>query len=150
MGHLPAAISDLRILAVGAWGSGPFENDDAQDWLAHLDAALPQTLSLTFRPVVAIEPELYLESVEASEAVAAAEVVAALKGLPCEALVENVSVRNWVMGHRAWLSPSLIEEAARAVERILAASELRDLWQESDEFPEGSAGLDDLLLRLRS
>lgn len=67
---------------MGAWGMGAFENDDASDWLAALDGAVPQRLRLTFERVTAIEPELYLEAPAASEAVAAAEVVTAMLGKP--------------------------------------------------------------------
>ena len=65
------------------WGSGSFENDDAQDFLGELESltvdGVKQKLSH------AADHEGYLEAPESSVAVAAAEVVATAKGaaIPC-------------------------------------------------------------------
>jgi Domain of unknown function (DUF4259) len=91
---------------MGAWGPAVFENDSAADWLAELPAALPQTLELTFRPVVATEPDLYLEEPETSEALAAAEVVAAMRGHPGEAVANNPNVRTWALDARDGCGPT--------------------------------------------
>lgn len=60
----------------GAWGEGPFDNDDAQDWLAECsrgDASVSQAIETVLRPG-------YLEIDVGSAAVAAAEVVAIANG----------------------------------------------------------------------
>ena len=132
---------------MGAWGTGPFENDDASDWLAALDDAVPQTLRLTFEPVTAIEPELYLEAPDASEAVAAAEVLVAMRGKPGPS-VSNSDVMAWARTHRDWADEPLVRMAREAVNRVREASELRDLWSETEEFDSWLASLDDLLRRL--
>ena len=60
---------------MGAWGSGPFENDDACDWLDELAdsgvAALREALALA-------DAADYLEAPDGSVVVAAAEVVVGL------------------------------------------------------------------------
>ena len=134
---------------MGAWGVGTFENDSAADWLAHIPAALPQTLGLTFRPVVAIEPDLYLEEPEASEALAAAEVVAAMRGHPGEAVANRPEVGEWAQEHASWLQPDLERDALVAVDRIRSSSELHDLWSETEEYESWLAVLDDLRDRLQ-
>ena len=88
---------------------------------------LRQTLGLTFRPVVAIETDLYLEEPAASEALAAAEVVAAMRGHPGEAVANRPEVGMWAQEHFGWLQSDLVWDALAAVNRIRSSSELRDL-----------------------
>lgn len=81
---------------MGAWGLESFENDDALDWLADLEQAddeqfLVETLT------AAIEEAGYLEIGGASNAIAAAEVVAALAGHPAPSLPEAAAA--WVTTH---------------------------------------------------
>jgi hypothetical protein len=135
---------------MGAWATGPFDNDAAADWVGDLEAAIPNTFASTFRPVTAIELDLYLEEPEASEAIAAAEVVAAMRGFPGDAVRGRPEVLAWAEQHLEWASTDLVNEAVSAVERVRAASELRDLWAESEDFQAWVAGLDDLLSRLRN
>ena len=135
---------------MGAWGVGPFDNDSAADWVGDLEAAIPNTFVSTFRPVTAIEIDLYLEEPEASEAIAAAEVVAAMRGYPGDAVRNRPEVLAWAEQHVAWGSTDLVNEAVSAVQRVQTASELRDLWAESEDFQSWLAGVDDLLSRLRS
>ena len=137
----------LTIHPMGAWGVGSFANDSAADWLSILSDAIPTTLSLTFRSVIGIEPDLFLEEPDASEGIAAAEVVAAMRGQPGSAVTP--SVVEWVATHSDWLTPSLVQEAIATVERVQSSSELRDLWSESTHFDAWLAELDDLLVRLR-
>jgi hypothetical protein len=131
---------------MGAWGVGTFENDAAADWLADL----PQTLGLTFRPVVAIEPDLYLEEPEASEALAAAEVVAAMRGHPGEAMANRPEVGEWAQEHSDWLQPHVERDALAAVDRIRSSSELHDLWAETEEYEGWLAVVSDLRDRLQA
>lgn len=135
---------------MGAWGVGSFENDSAADWLAQLPAALPQTLDLTFRPVVAIEADLYLEEPEASEALAAAEVVAAIRGQPGVVIVTRPDVESWAQEHAGWLTPELVRSAVAAVDRIQSSSELQELWADSEEYEDWLAVVDDLRHRLQA
>ena len=66
---------------MGAWGVGPFENDDASDWVYQLEGA--EDLELVRGTLeAAANPQGYLEAPTCSEALAAAEVVAALSGRP--------------------------------------------------------------------
>jgi hypothetical protein len=133
---------------MAGWGTGSFENDDAQAWL-------PQLASLT---VDDLKPPLsraadnadYLEAPNSSIAVAAAEVVAALKGAPAAAMPKEIA--DWVS--RAKLNsnegpiPDLAVLALRAIQRVRTKSELKDLWLEADGLNEWSANLRDLEKRL--
>jgi len=115
---------------MGAWGVGTFENDEASDWVYQLEEAGDLTL-LKDTLVAAAEPSGYLESPACSEALAAAEVVAALAGRPAPDLPEEV--RAWVGEHRATVAPGLRALAVRAIDQIGADSELKELWAESEE-----------------
>jgi len=139
----------MASLLVGAWGVGPFENDAAADWLAELSVAIPTTLQMTLLPVVAIEPEAYLEEPDASAAVAVAEIVAAMRGHAGSAVLEAPEILKWVRDHSDWLDAELVRQAIAAVNRIQLSSELRDLWSDSPELDVWAAHLDDLVLRLR-
>jgi hypothetical protein len=100
--------------------------------------------------VAQLDPTSYLEAPQASAAVAAAEVVAALAGDPAANLPSDVTA--WVEAHRqSGVTDDLRDLAQRTVVRVEANSELRELWDESDD---GGATwrrrLSDLLMRLAS
>ena len=76
-----------------------------------------------------------------------AEVVAAIRGKPGSAAA-NADVMAWARAHHDWSDQSLALLAASAVRRVRDASELRDLWAETDELETWLATLDDLITRL--
>ena len=130
---------------MGAWGAGSFENDYAMDWTAGLvEAADASALVEAFDAMPA--PGEFLDSPEASMALAAAEVVAAAMGaqgpnLPAEVI-------DWVRVHQSEVTPGLAKRAQDAAARIVADSDLRQLWEESDSFAEWQKVVLDLLRRL--
>src|ERR1700759_4152917 len=77
-------------LLAGAWGYQSFENDDAMDWISELTDAKGgvTTLNKPFDAVIGTKG--YLESPACCEAIAAAEVVAALTGHPSTKLPDEV------------------------------------------------------------
>ena len=130
---------------MGAWGVGTFENDDAGDWVYRLEEAEDVgLLTEALRP--AADPGGYLESSTCSEALAAAEVVAALAGRPAPDLPEEV--QSWVKAHRERVSGELRQLALRAVDQVAGDSELKELWEESDEMAAWSDRMQELRGRL--
>jgi hypothetical protein len=130
---------------MGAWGHGPFENDDAGDWVWELEqsedfSVVQAALEAATRPGVD-----YLEAPDCSIAVAAAEVVAATLGQPVAGLPAEVVA--WVAARGA-ASPKIVGSARKAIAAIAAKSELRDLWEESDAFDAWSRSVQDLAARL--
>jgi hypothetical protein len=114
---------------VGAWGSGPFENDDAADWRYLLvDGGGPEVVADALRAVIGAGPA---DLGAASNAVAAAAVVGAGLGV-AEAEVPD-DVRSWVAGIAPSTWPLLASDAVQALDRVLTASELRELWDESED-----------------
>jgi hypothetical protein len=130
---------------VGAWGPGSFENDDALDLLDDVvDGGGMDVIQSAF--MIADDGE-YLEAPEASAAVAAAEIVAALAGRPAADLPGEAA--EWVRAHAAAPRPALVRQARAAVQRVRTDSELKELWEEGEEAPTGwYACMDDLLRRL--
>ena len=105
---------------MGAWGTGPFDNDDAGDWVYELEQAgdlgfVRETLT------TAAEAGDYLEMPDGNNAVAAAAVVAAALDQSHDGLPEDVV---------AWLSatgePATAPDArlgVRALDRVTGSSQ---------------------------
>lgn len=130
---------------MGAWAVDSFGNDDALDWVAELNDAddlsiLDETLS------VVAESEEYLESPESSAAIAAAEVVAALRGKPPVEAPDEVT--EYVARLKEKPQADLVQLALEAVERVKAKSELQELWAESDSGDAWLKVMEDLEARL--
>ena len=128
---------------MGAWGTGSFENDDALDFLAGLDEeedadAVIETLE------AAVEAD-YLEAPDASAAVAAAEVVAAMLGKAAPRLPKEVAA--WALSQGA-PDAELLAAAKGALGVVLENSELKDLWEDGDEAARWADGVKALLARL--
>lgn len=119
---------------MGAWGNRSFDNDDAADWLGDLvEGEDLELVRATFARV--LEAPDYVEAPEASQAIAAAEVVAAALGRPTPAAQEEEDLIGWLVRVKPSADATLAEQAAQVLDRILADnSELRELWEESDEF----------------
>ena len=129
---------------MGGWGTGSFDNDDAQDFLRQLKSCgLDDLKQILTR---AADEREYIEAPEASVAIAAAEVVAALKGAPSEAAPHEI--QEWVDKVQGSSTSHLNELARRAVEKLRVNSELKDLWLEAEGLNEWSAVLRDLEQRL--
>ena len=132
---------------MGAWDAGSFQNDAALDWTgdlcdsgdvapvrAALNRAIEQRPSqqpsfigklLGQRPV-----ESTLDSHEACQALAAAEIVAFWLGHPGPGFPQRLA--EWAHQHSASLSPDLVSLACKAVRSVRTKSELKDLWEEGD------------------
>lgn len=131
---------------MGAWDIGSFDNDGASDWLYQLEKSSDTSLiSSALRAVTDIGNE-YLEAPVCCNALAAAEIVAALRGHPLANLPDEAKL--WVDAHRGLDTSSLVPTALSAIERIRTNSELKELWDEVDETPKWLATVDDLASRL--
>ena len=134
-------------VAVGAWGTGNFENDDALDFAAQIagsdDGAdlLRSQLELAGAPGTLDAP--------ASEAsLVAAEMVAAARGAPGPGLPPALA--RWVEKEAPALGEDDVRLALAACDRVLADSELRELWAEDEQqLAEWNAAVTELVERLR-
>ena len=109
---------------MGTWGNKPLENDDALDLKGDFEENNDISILTNAIVEVADMPEdEYLELPEASEAVAAAEIIRSLDDVPEE----------------------LLEKSKVAVKKVLDKSELRELWEEAGEFNEWLKATEHLL-----
>lgn len=119
---------------MGAWGADSFDNDDASDWIADFCEAPDPTLIVKALSAVAnVDASEYLEAPDCSVGIAAAEVVAAVKGAPNVTLSDEA--KNCLSRLKIEAEPSLVALALKTIARIKTNSELKELWDES-ETPE--------------
>ncbi len=131
------------------WGTGSFENEDAQNFLGRLHSLGIEDLKAVLAR--AADQEKYLEAPESSIAVAAAEVVAALVAAAKDETASSTTPRqifDWISKIESGAPPDLVDLARRAVERVRTNSELKDLWLEAEGLNDWSAALRDLAERL--
>ena len=132
---------------MGAWGPGPFQNDDASDWVWDLESDDDGSVVIEALSIIVDTPIDDLpEATECNNALAAAEVVASARGprspgLPDEAIV-------WISAHASRIDRSWLALASGAVERVMLYSELKDLWDETGDDT-WHVGVADLVARLR-
>jgi Domain of unknown function (DUF4259) len=152
---------------MGAWGAGSFDNDWALDWLGGLreggDAALVSRIldevvqhggTKRLRPSFIERWFLlgrrhrtdWLKADVSSNAVAAAEIVAAWKGNPSTDLPDDAV--EWVRQHASSFRPDLVSLAQQALGIVKTNSELQELWEEGDAT-EWKKAVEDLESRLR-
>ncbi len=134
---------------MGAWGADSLENDDATDWMADFcDAPDPAVIINTLSTVAEMDADQYLEAPDCSVALAAAEVVAALKKSPNPNLSDQT--KNCISNLSITTDSSLIAFALEAIERIRTNSELKELWDESETPDEWYQAVSSLENRLRN
>ena len=130
---------------MGGWGAGSFENEDAQNFISALHALEPAELQRILAR--AADHEDYLNASDSSMTIAAAEVVATAKGNPPRAVPKQIT--EWIGKVEGAPSVEMLDLARRAVERVRANSELKDLWLEAEGLNEWTAALHDLEARLQ-
>ena len=119
---------------MGATGPGPFENDEALDFLDALEDSEPEErrekVETALRRV--LRTTGYIEAPTMSQAVAAAVVVAACDDF--ESVVGERNVPRWVDEEPIDVDEQLEELAARALHRALQSedNELWELWADGD------------------
>ena len=120
---------------MGAWSHEPFGNDSACDWAYELEGKSDfSVIEASLRQVLDNGDE-YLDADLASEAVAAAEVLAKSREQGTQSDSYTEAVDNWLAQVDGPPPPGLFDLASRALARVLAPdSELRELWEDSDDF----------------
>jgi hypothetical protein len=127
------------------WGASSFDNEEAVEWLYALGEKAE--LGPVRRALLRVdEDDEYPVEAECKLALAAAEVVAAMRGWPSDDLPGEVDA--WAAGCGKRCSDRLLKLAIRTVQRIRTDSELRDIWLDSGEEVAWFAAVDNLLERL--
>jgi len=134
---------------MGTWAIDALGNDGACDWAYDLDEYNDLSLVEEALNKALAGGAEYLESLDACEALAAIEVIARLQGNWGEKNAYSESIDVWVEKTKLVPSKALAEKAHTVIERILAEdSELKELWQESEEFDAWEASVKNLAGRI--
>lgn len=134
---------------MGTWAVDSFGNDDACDWTYELEKAKDLSPVEDALNVVLNSGDEGVESSEATEAIAAIEVLARLQGNWGKRSAYSERLDNWVEANKIKPSKALVQKAHLAIEYILAEnSELKELWQDSDEYEAWLASVNDLKNRV--
>jgi hypothetical protein len=134
---------------MAGWGTGSFENEDAQSFLVRLNSLSADDLRQMLSRAAEHD---YLEAAESGAVVVAAEVVAALVAAANDETSSPATPRqisDWISTNDGSAPPDLINLARRGVEKVRTNSELKDLWLEAEGLNEWSASLRDLEGRLK-
>ena len=123
---------------MGAWGSGPFENDDALDFAGEIktcDDLLEEA---------SIEVD-FIEADKASRLIIVGECVAAMRGHGHADMPEDLAARIADFGEP---SLELMECAQESVSIVITNSELADLWADGPDRAGFNLAMTDLIERL--
>ncbi|WP_035601398.1 DUF4259 domain-containing protein [Haloferula sp. BvORR071] len=130
---------------MGAWNATSFGNDAACDWLGDLEGYEDLSFVQEALQAVLSAGDDYIECDTACEAIAAAEVVAALRGYPASSGADDIN--EWVGSNELEASDNLVRKALDALDRIQREpSELPELWEDD---PDWQAAMADLRKRLK-
>ncbi len=132
---------------VGAWGTGTFENDDALDFAAQI-AGSEDGADLLRRQLELAGAPGALDAPASEASLVAAEMVAAARGAPDPGMPPALA--RWVQKEAPALGEDDVRLALAACERVLADSELGQLWAEDDaQLAAWTAAVTGLIERLR-
>ncbi len=130
---------------MGAWGTGSFENDSAQDWVSDITSL--SDVAAKFDALARLE-ESDIDVDLASEIIAAAEIVAISMGQVAHDIPSNLLKK---LDKLEKADAALIEQAKMAVSEVLGDSELLDLWSEDSQDSAGwNLAITGLIARLNS
>ncbi|CAM3473442.1 MULTISPECIES: DUF4259 domain-containing protein [Saccharibacillus] len=119
---------------MGAWGYGIFENDDTMDWQA--DLVRSEGLDMLRESIERAVGDEDMEAQTASIALGAIAVLAALQEQALNAEFEHMEeLQAWIHRHRG-TGTELNGKARQAIQQILEQSELKELWEDTDEYAE--------------
>ena len=127
------------------WSHDIFDQDDAADWVFELEESSDLSAIHDALNAATDDAEDYMDISVGAPAVAAAEVVASLSGNPAADLPD--SIREWIAGKSA-PDAELNAKARNAITAVLAGGELKDLWQETDEYSNWVAHLKNIESRI--
>jgi len=115
---------------MGTWGYGNFDNDSAVDWLMDFaEESSEAKIRSAFNMIE--DSDGIAESMDCEEALVAAEVVAQLCGSTSEDFPEEELEIINSSGFKC--SPDLTVIAIEIIRKIKQNSELKELWDDSEE-----------------
>ena len=148
IGALAAGLASFSTAFAGAWDVGAFDNDDALDYVYELQEY--DTYKVLWMPLgKACLAADYIDAMVGAQAIASAEVIAAILGNPVENLPDEVQAI--AAAYDGEPDTKLVGSAKACVSRVLDTdvSELAQLWQEVGDYDVWRESTTDLLRRLQ-
>jgi hypothetical protein len=141
---------DIQGKFMGCWAIGSFGNDDAADWVADLTEQRDFSLVReTIAELLAVDG--YLDAPYATQALAAIEVVAIALGRPTQAAQAEKELMTRAESTGPSADAVLVSQAIAAIDRITAPeSELRELWEDTEDFDSWQADVAGLRAQLQA
>ena len=136
---------------MGTWSHEPFGNDTANDWAYELEDTTDFSVIDATLQTALDEGQENLDADLAMEAIAAIEVLAKSLGHGTQTDVYTDKVDEWV--DRISLKPSadLLQKAEQVLALVASDhSELKELWQETEEYELWANNLEQLNTILHS
>lgn len=133
---------------MGAWGHEIFDNDAACDWQDELLAGDNlRPIEKAFHAVLGSES--VIDADDASQALAACETLAHMRGRPGLQEASLDALVEWVRNHDSLPYQALVPDALKVLKRIESDDcELKELWQKSGEFDKWLSTVRDVRNRL--
>jgi hypothetical protein len=137
---------------MSAWGFSSFENDNALDWAFELTQSdSPNVIRLTLERALhdnLVRYEVgFMDTNTVDTAIAAAEIIAALKSNTSEMLPEVI--RTWIHQHDVSFGVDIVQIATQVTIRALQAEELRDIWADPTDYAMWRRVVEDVRIRLQ-
>ena len=130
---------------MGSWGMGNFDNDTALNWVSDfVDNPKPGMVDEALRNMG--DAKKQQDTAANEKALAAAEVVAAMKGSPSEELPAELD--DMLQSFKVKPNRELLQLARQATLAVKTQSELRELWETTGDMEIWLEHVDDLLGRL--
>ena len=130
---------------MGARSHTSFGNDDASDCLYEVESDGAAAIEAAISALEQTPADGYIESSVASALLAVSELIAAAHCRPPQDFPDPAPK----LAARLKPDGSLRARALAAVKRVANGSELRKVWEESDEFDEWLANVNGLIVRLQ-
>lgn len=131
---------------MSAWGTGPFENDDAGELETRLCNEGRKAITAALRGTKRIITQ---DEGRCSAAIAASEVIAAANGHPLRGFAAVAAeAAAWVRDNAYQPTPQLTAQAMEIITAISDASALADLWREAGSLAAWRRTLQSLTKRL--
>ena len=133
---------------MGAWGYTNFDNDTAQDFVGEVEEEGIDRIISAIDVIKTIAEDAYVDTDLCTKALAAIEYIATAKGRMAEDFPEDAE--DWVNAHKNELLAirSIVVKSQEAIDRIKNNSELKELWEETEDFANWNNVLDDLNSRI--
>ena len=133
---------------MGTWDYNNFNNDDAAGFIFEvIDLGLEKVIEII--SVVAKTKESdYLEAPMGSAALVVIEIMAAIIGKQSKDFPE--ALEEWLKHNKdTSIDENIILISQKAIDRIMGnQSEIKELWQESDDYVKWCGAIEDLRIRI--